>query len=29
MQRWEDGTFDKGPLVLHEESMKVRLLEMA
>lgn len=26
-QRWEDGSFDRGPLVLHEESMKLRLLE--
>jgi hypothetical protein len=28
-QRWEYGAFDRGPLVLHEESMKVKLLEMA
>lgn len=28
-QRWEDGSFDRGALVLHEESMEGRLLERA
>lgn len=28
-QRWEDGSFDRGALVLHEESMEGRSLERA